>query len=59
MRLMKISCILRLKTLIPIRQDVVVTSEINLGVDGIIQVTAVGGLYEKIKAAEAWVSKKW
>jgi Lon-like ATP-dependent protease len=42
----------------PIRQDVVVTGEINVGVDGIIQVTAVGGLHEKIKAAEAWGFKK-
>jgi Lon-like ATP-dependent protease len=42
----------------PIRQDVVVTGEINVGVDGVIQVTAVGGLHEKIKAAEAWGFKK-
>ena len=42
----------------PIRQDVVVTGEINLGVGDSIQVTAVGGLYEKIKAAEAWGFKK-
>lgn len=38
----------------PIRQDVAVTGEINVGVGGVIQVTAVGGLHEKIKAAEAW-----
>ncbi len=38
----------------PIKQDVAVTGEINLGVGEQIQVTAVGGLYEKIKAAEAW-----
>ncbi len=38
----------------PIRQDVAVTGEINLGVGDQIMVTAVGGLYEKIKAAEAW-----
>jgi len=42
----------------PIRQDVAVTGEINLGVDDSILVTAVGGLYEKIKAAEAWGFKK-
>jgi Lon-like ATP-dependent protease len=42
----------------PIRQDVAVTGEINLGVSNSIQVTAVGGLYEKIKAAEAWGFKK-
>jgi len=38
----------------PIRQDVAVTGEINVGVDGQVPVTAVGGLHEKIKAAEAW-----
>jgi len=37
-----------------IRQDVAVTGEINLGVGNSIAVTAVGGLYEKIKAAETW-----
>lgn len=42
----------------PIRQDVAVTGEINLGVGNAIQVTAVGGVYEKIKAAEAWGFKK-
>jgi Lon-like ATP-dependent protease len=42
----------------PIRQDVAVTGEINVGVDGVIQVTAVGGLNEKIKAAELWGFKK-
>jgi ATP-dependent Lon protease len=42
----------------PIRQDVAVTGEINLGVGDSIQVTAVGGVYEKIKAAEAWGFKK-
>jgi len=41
-----------------IRQDVAVTGEINLGVGDSIAVTAVGGLYEKIKAAEAWGFKK-
>lgn len=38
----------------PIRQDVAVTGEINLSVGDSIQVTAVGGLYGKIKAAESW-----
>jgi len=42
----------------PVRQDVAVTGEINLGADGPMLVTAVGGLYEKIKAAEAWEFKK-
>jgi predicted ATP-dependent protease len=42
----------------PIRQDVAITGEINLGVGESIQVTAVGGVYEKIKAAEAWGFKK-
>jgi len=42
----------------PIRQDVAVTGEINLSVDGSVPITAVGGLYEKIKAAEAWGFKK-
>lgn len=41
-----------------IRQDTAVTGEINLEVDRLITVTAVGGLYEKIKAAEAWGFKK-
>ena len=42
----------------PVRQDVAVTGEINLGVGNSIQITAVGGVYEKIKAAEAWGFKK-
>lgn len=42
----------------PIRQDVAVTGEINVSVDDVIQVTAVGGLHEKIKAAEMWGFKK-
>jgi Lon-like ATP-dependent protease len=42
----------------PIRQDVAVTGEINLGVGDTILVTAVGGVHEKIKAAEAWGFKK-
>ncbi len=42
----------------PIRQDVAVTGEINLSVDGSVPVTAVGGLHEKIQAAEAWGFRK-
>lgn len=42
----------------PIRQDVAVTGEINVGVDGRVPITAVGGLHEKIKAAEAWGFRK-
>jgi len=42
----------------PIRQDVAVTGEINLGVNGTIKITAIGGVHEKIKAAEAWGFKK-
>jgi Lon-like ATP-dependent protease len=42
----------------PVRQDVAVTGEINLSVSGAIQITAVGGVHEKIKAAEAWGFKK-
>jgi Lon-like ATP-dependent protease len=42
----------------PVRQDVAVTGEINLGVGNSINVTAVGGVNEKIKAAEAWGFKK-
>ena len=42
----------------PVRQDVAVTGEINLGVGDTIQITAVGGVHEKIKAAEAWGFKK-
>ena len=41
-----------------IRQDVAMTGEINLGVGDSIQITAVGGVYEKIKAAEAWGFKR-
>jgi len=42
----------------PVSQDVAVTGELNLGVGDSIQITAVGGVYEKIKAAEAWGFKK-
>jgi len=42
----------------PIRQDVAVTGEINLSDESSVPITAVGGLYEKIKAAEAWGFKK-
>ncbi len=41
-----------------IRQDVAVTGEINVSVDNVVPVTAVGGLHEKIKAAEMWGFKK-
>jgi Lon-like ATP-dependent protease len=42
----------------PIRQDVAVTGEINVTVDDVVPVTAVGGLHEKIKSAEMWGFKK-
>ncbi len=42
----------------PLRQDVAVTGEINLGVGNSIKITAVGGVHEKIKAAESWGFKK-
>jgi Lon-like ATP-dependent protease len=42
----------------PIRQDVAVTGEINISSDDEIEITAVGGLYEKIKAAESWNFKE-
>ena len=42
----------------PIRQDVAVTGEINVGVNDVVPVTAVGGVHEKIKAAEMWGFKK-
>ena len=42
----------------PIRQDIAVTGEINVGVVNSMQVTAVGGLHEKIKVAETWGFKK-
>lgn len=42
----------------PLRQDVAVTGEINISSDDEIEVTAVGGLYEKIKAAEKQGFKK-
>lgn len=42
----------------PIRQDVAVTGEINISAEGEIEITAVGGIHEKIKAAEAWGFKK-
>jgi Lon-like ATP-dependent protease len=41
-----------------IRQDVAVTGEINLSVSDSFQITAVGGVHEKIKAAQAWGFKK-
>jgi len=48
----------RARTGRPMRQDVAVTGEINVGSDEEVRVTAVRGLYEKIKAAEAWGFKK-
>lgn len=42
----------------PIRQDVAVTGEINISSEDEIEITAVGGLYEKIKAAESWNFKE-
>jgi Lon-like ATP-dependent protease len=42
----------------PVRQDVAVTGEINLGIGDTVQITAVGGVHEKIKSAEAWGFKK-
>jgi Lon-like ATP-dependent protease len=42
----------------PIRQDIAVTGEINVSTTDEIEITAVGGLHEKIKAAEAWNFKK-
>lgn len=38
----------------PIRQDVAMTGDINISAHDEVEVTAVGGLYEKIKAAERW-----
>jgi lon-related putative ATP-dependent protease len=37
-----------------IRQDVAVTGEINVGVDGQIMITPIGGTHEKIMAAQRW-----
>lgn len=42
----------------PIRQDIAMTGEITLSSTDEIEITAVGGLYEKIKAAERWGFKK-
>jgi Lon-like ATP-dependent protease len=42
----------------PVKQDVAVTGEINLGIGDTVQITAVGGVHEKIKAAEAWGFKR-
>jgi len=42
----------------PIRQDVAVTGEINVGVEDDILVTPIGGVHEKIKAAEEFGFKK-
>ena len=42
----------------PIRQDVAVTGEINISSEDEIEVTAIGGVHAKIKAAEQWGFKK-
>lgn len=42
----------------PVRQDTAITGEINISPDGEIEITAVGGVYEKIKAAERWGFKQ-
>jgi len=42
----------------PIDQTLAVTGEINIGISDEIKITAVGGVHEKIKAAEAWGFKK-
>jgi len=42
----------------PIRQDVAVSGEINISAEDEIDITAIGGVHEKIKAAEAWGFKK-
>lgn len=38
----------------PIRQNIAVTGEINVGAEDAIGITAVGGVHEKIRAAETW-----
>jgi len=43
----------------PLRQDVAMTGEIQIGPDNAeIRITAIGGVHEKIKAAERWGFKK-
>jgi len=42
----------------PIKQDVAVTGEINITSTDEIEITAVGGIHEKIKAAEGWKFKE-
>lgn len=42
----------------PIRQDVAVTGEINISSIDDIEITAVGGLHEKIMSAQSWGFKK-
>ncbi|MGD2201201.1 MAG: hypothetical protein PVJ38_06195, partial [Candidatus Bathyarchaeota archaeon] len=41
-----------------LRQDVAVTGEINIGPEDEVKVTAVSGLYEKIRSAETWGFRK-
>jgi len=38
----------------PLRQDIAITGEINIATNNIIEITPIGGTYEKIKAAEKW-----
>jgi len=42
----------------PIKQDVAVTGEINIDIEGKVIITPVGGIHQKIKAAEKWGFKK-
>jgi Lon-like ATP-dependent protease len=41
-----------------IRQDVAVTGEINIGIDGKVEITPIGGVHEKIMAAQEIGIKK-
>ena len=51
-------CLLSALTKQKIRQDVAITGEINIGCDGQTLVTPIGGVHEKIMAAQAWGFKK-
>ena len=42
----------------PVRQDTAITGEINISAEDEIEITPVGGVYEKIKAAERWGFKQ-
>jgi Lon-like ATP-dependent protease len=37
-----------------VRQDIAVTGEINIGIDGQVVITPIGGTHEKIMAAQRW-----